>query len=39
MEMTRLEPHEVMKEQGLLVEFDRKMGKAVFASHPIDLAA
>ncbi|CAE7882928.1 Ankyrin repeat and sterile alpha motif domain-containing protein 1B [Symbiodinium microadriaticum] len=33
MEMTRLEPHEVMKEQGLLVEFDRKMGKAVFVSH------
>ena len=37
-EMTHLEPHEVMKGKGLLVEFDRKMGKAVFVSHSLDLA-
>ncbi|CAK9088385.1 unnamed protein product [Durusdinium trenchii] len=31
--MTTLEPHEALKLQGLLVEFDKTMGKALFVSH------
>ena len=30
--MTTLEPHEALKLQGLLVEFDKTMGKALFVS-------
>lgn len=31
--MTTLEPHEALKLQGLLVQFDKTMGKALFVSH------
>ncbi|CAJ1386850.1 unnamed protein product [Effrenium voratum] len=33
LQMSRVEPHERLKEKGLLVEFKESLGKAVFVSH------
>ncbi|CAE6956283.1 mask-1 [Symbiodinium sp. CCMP2592] len=33
LEMGEIEPHEVLKERGLLVDFEESMGKAAFVSH------
>ena len=33
LEMTKIEPHEVLMEKGLLAEFRKSIGKAVFVSH------
>ena len=33
LEMSSVQPHESLKEQGLLVEFEKTLGKAVFLSH------
>ncbi|CAE7745718.1 unnamed protein product, partial [Symbiodinium sp. CCMP2456] len=33
LEMGEIDPHEVLKEKGLLVEFEEPLGKAVFVSH------
>jgi len=33
LQMTKIEPHEVLKERGDIVVFDASMGKAVFVSH------
>ena len=33
LQMSCVQPHEELKSQGILVEFEKKMGKAVFVSH------
>jgi len=33
LEMTKVEPHEVLKAKGMLVDFQSSMGKAAFVSH------
>ena len=33
LKMTKIEPHEVLKEKGIVAEFDPRQGKGFFVSH------